>query len=180
MRIWYLTETWKLYGDAIWGALYTPFNVTFFNLLWVDLQWVLLCSLSHIWWFCLQMSRCYLQVCITSFRSLNRVESHCPVFTRKIKYVLFSSDVFLCPTIFSEAHPFNSHNCYFGCNFFFCFDFSVALYFFLLCKVYIGYIVFAAIFSLQLKENLTSIRVVLHHWINLCRSSFRYSFIFIL
>ena len=31
-------ETWKLYGDAIWWALCTPFDVAFFNLLWADLQ----------------------------------------------------------------------------------------------------------------------------------------------
>lgn len=31
-------ETWKLYGDAIWWALCTPFDVTFLNLLWADLQ----------------------------------------------------------------------------------------------------------------------------------------------
>lgn len=31
-------ETWKLYGDAIWWPLCTPFDVTFFNLLWADLQ----------------------------------------------------------------------------------------------------------------------------------------------
>lgn len=31
-------ETWKLYGDAIWWALRTTFDVTFLNLLWADLQ----------------------------------------------------------------------------------------------------------------------------------------------
>jgi len=55
--IWFLPATWKLYGDAIWWALCATFDVTIFYLLWVNIQWILLCSLSHIWCLCLQMPR---------------------------------------------------------------------------------------------------------------------------
>jgi hypothetical protein len=36
--IWFLSEAWKLHGDAIWWALCDSFDVTVFNLLWVNLQ----------------------------------------------------------------------------------------------------------------------------------------------
>lgn len=34
----FLTETWELYGDAVWWSLCTSFDVAVFNLLWLDLQ----------------------------------------------------------------------------------------------------------------------------------------------
>lgn len=70
LPFWYMlpAETWKLYGDAIWWALCTSFDVSIFNLLWVDIQWILLGSLSHIWWVCLQMpGYYYMQVCFIYF-----------------------------------------------------------------------------------------------------------------
>lgn len=61
------SETWQLHGDAIWRPLCAPLNVTILNLLWVDLQRVLLCSVSYIWTVCLQVPRYYMQVYFNFF-----------------------------------------------------------------------------------------------------------------
>lgn len=63
---WFLPEAWKLHGDAIWRALCDSFDVTIFNLLRVNLQWVLFCSFSHIWSISVSMSWYFMQVCSIS------------------------------------------------------------------------------------------------------------------
>lgn len=65
----FLAETGQLYGDVIWWTLCSPFDVPIFNILWVDLQRILLCTISHIWSVCLQMSGYNLQVWLDLFGS---------------------------------------------------------------------------------------------------------------
>lgn len=60
-------ETWQLHGDAIWWPLCASLNVTVLNLLWVNLQRILFCSVSYIWTVCLPVPRCYMQVYLYLF-----------------------------------------------------------------------------------------------------------------
>lgn len=102
LPFWYMlpAETWKLYGDAIWWALCTSFDVTIFNLLWVDLQWILLGSLSHIWWFCLQMPRYYVQVCFIYFFLK---------FLHKLKLMVLVANILVLQHILSKVYFFYLH-----------------------------------------------------------------------